>query len=169
MRKLISLLLVLVLICSCMPFAFGDSLFSAGPAKDSAEFYTIGNSTHTFAGVYDRMHVYLDLNKYPIPEPDHSDYSYVTGAHDEFYVLKDDDDSFDYIGYVCGPDGGRIFIVWSWSGYHEDGSLIGVDSYYAVNNGVYLGAIQRNYTTGAVISSNGSPFFYNTGSVSGMA
>ena len=169
MRKLFSVLLVIVLICNLLPVAFADSLLrNKASAKDSLEFYTVGDSVHTYAGAYDRMHIYLDLNKYPIPEPEKSDYSYVTGAHDEFYVLKDDDNSFDYIGYVCGPDGGRIFIVWSWSGYHEDGSLIGVDSYYA-NNGVYLGAIQRNYSTGAVVSSNGSPFYYGVGSIAGMA
>ena len=168
MRKLISVFLVLIMVSIVLPAASADSLIRGSAPKDSTEFYTIGNSVHTFAGAYDRMHIYLDLNKYPIPEPVKSDYSYVTGAHDEFYVLKDDDDSFDYIGDVCGPDGGRIFIVWSWSGYHEDGSLIGVDSYYA-NNGVYLGAIQRNYTTGAVVSSNGCPFYYGVGSVAGMA
>lgn len=171
MRKLISILLVLILVCSSLPVASADSLIRDGSfsAKDSAEFYTIGNSAHTFAAVYDRMHIYLDLNKYPIPEPQKDDYyTYVTGAHDEFTVLKDDDDSYDYIGYVCGPDGGRIFIIWSWSGYHEDGSLIGVDSYYA-NNGVYLGAVQRDYTTGAVISSSGSPFYYSVGSLAGKA
>ena len=168
MRKFASLLLVLLLVSIALPVASADSLVKGGAvAKDSVEFYTIGNSTHTFSGVYDRMHIYLDLNQYPIPEPDHSDYSYVTGAHDEFVVLKDDDDSYDYIGYVCGPDGGRIFIIWSWSGYHKDGSLIGVDSFYATN-GVYLGAIQRNYTTGAVVSSAGSPFFYSVGSIDGM-
>lgn len=168
MRKLISVLLAFVLICAVFPTASADSLVRGGLAKDSTEFYTIGNSVHTFASIYDRMHIYLDLNNYPIPEPEKSDYSYVTGAHDEFTVLKDDDDSFDYIGYVCGPDGGRIFIVWSWSGYHEDGSLIGVDSYYAMN-GVYLGAVQRNYSTGAAVSSSGSPFYYGVGSIAGMA
>ena len=168
MRKLISVLLALVLVCSVLPVAFADSLTRDTSAKNSEEFYTLGNSVHTFAAAYDRMHIYLDLNKYPIPEPERSDYTYTTGAHDEFYVLKDDDDTFEYIGYVCYPDGGRVFIVWSWSGYHEDGSLIGVDSYYA-NNGVYLGAIQRNYTTGAVVSSSGAPFYYGVGSVAGMA
>ena len=158
MRKLVSLVLVLFLVCSILPVASADSLIrDNGPAKDSAEFYTIGNSVHTFAGAYERMHIYLDLNKYPIPEPVQSDYTYVTGQHDEFTVLKDDDDSYDYIGYVCNPGGSRSFIVWSWSGYHTDGSLIGVDSYYALN-GVYLGAVQRDYSTGAVYSSGGSPF-----------
>ena len=167
MRKFVSLLLAVLLICSIIPAASADSLIRGATAANSQEFYTIGNSAHTFADVYNRMHVYLDLNNYPIPEPDHSDYSYTTGAHDEFYVLKDDDDSYDYIGYVCYPDGGRVFIVWSWNGYHKDGSLIGVDSYYATN-GVYLGQIQRNYTTGAVVSSGGSPFYYGVGSVAGM-
>ncbi len=166
MRKLISFLLVLVLALSILPAAFADSLIRDAVAKDSVEFYTIGNSVHTYSAAYDRMHIYLDLNNYPIPEPEKSDYSYVTGAHDEFTVLKDDDDSFDYIGYVCGPDGNRIFIVWSWSGYHKDGSLIGVDSYYALN-GVYLGNIERDYTSGAVVSSSNSPFFYNVGSLNG--
>ena len=168
MRKIFAVILILVLVCNVLPTAHADSLFRAEAAKDSIAFYTIGNSAHTFDAIYNRMHIYLDLNNYPIPDPVKSDYSYVTGAHDEFTVLKDDDDSFDYIGYVCGPDGNRIFIVWSWSGYHEDGSLIGVDSYYALN-GVYLGAIQRDYTTGAAISSGGSPFFYNVGSLNGKA
>ena len=179
MRKFLSFLLILVLVCSVLPAASADSLMrtfsnpnleqpTVSIPTNSQEFYTIGNSVHTFAGAYDRMHIYLDLNTYPIPNPEKSDYTYVTGAHDEFTVLKDDDESFDYIGYVCYPDGGHIFIIWSWSGYHEDGSLIGVDSYYALN-GVYLGNVQRNYTTGAVVSSNGSPFYYNVGSIAGMA
>ncbi len=173
MRKLFSVLLVVVLVCSVLPYASADSLHRpAEPAfsvpTNSLEFYTIGNTVHTFAEVYNRMHIYLDLKNYPIPEPSSSDYSYVTGAHDEFTVLKDDDDSYDYIGYVCGPDHNRMFIVWSWSGYHQDGSLIGVDSYYALN-GVYLGQVQRDYSTGAAISSSGSPFFYMTGSLNGKA
>lgn len=166
MRKLISVLLVLLFICSILPSASADSLVRGGIAANSEEFYTIGDSVNTFAGAYERMHVYLDLNKYPIPEPTKSDYTHVTGAHDEFTVLKDDDDSFDYIGYVCNPGGGRVYIVWSWSGYHKDGSLIGVDSYYAMN-GVYLGAVQRDYTTGAVYSSGGSPFSLYKGSWAG--
>ena len=167
MKKFVSFLLTIILISCFLANASADSLIRNREAKDSAEFYTLGDSVHTFSAVYDRMHIYLDLNKYPVPEPTKSDYSYVTGAHDEFTVLKDDDNSFDYIGYVCGPDGNRIYIVWSWSGYHKDGSLIGVDSYYALN-GVYLGNIQRNYSSGAMISSNGSPFFYSVGSIYGM-
>lgn len=166
MRKLLSVLLVLVfLFCCFIPASFADSLLKTDP-KDSLEFYKLGSSVNTFAGVYDHMHIYLDLNKYPIPEPVESAYSYVTGQHDEFTVLKDDDDSYDYIGYVCNPDHSRYFIVWSWSGYHKDGSLIGVDSYYALN-GVYLGAVQRDYTTGAIYSSGGSPFSLYKGSWSG--
>ena len=177
MRKFLSFLLVFVLICSVIPVASADSLMRSfvnpnlEPAytvpADSIEFYTIGN-IHTFAEAYSRMHIYLDLKNYPIPEPSSSDYSYVTGAHDEFTVLKDDDDSYDYIGYVCGPDHNRMFIVWSWSGYHQDGSLIGVDSFYTLD-GVYLGQVQRDYSTGAAISSSGSPFFYMTGSLNGKA
>ena len=166
MRKVIALLLVFILICSIFPPAFADSLIRGGAAKNSEEFYTIGNSAHTFTDVYNRMHIYLDLKQYPIPEPVKSDYSYITGQHDEFTVLKDDDDSYDYVGYVCGPDGGRVYIVWSWTGYHKDGSLIGVDSYYTLD-GVYLGNIERDYTTGAAISSRNSPFFYYNGSLSG--
>ena len=177
MRKFLSILLIFVLVCSVMPAASADSLMRSfvnpnlEPAytvpADSIEFYTIGN-IHTFAEAYSRMHIYLDLKNYPIPEPSSSDYSYVTGAHDEFTVLKDDDDSYDYIGYVCGPDHNRIFIIWSWSGYHQDGSLIGVDSFYTLD-GVYLGQVQRDYSTGATISSSGSPFFYMTGSLNGKA
>ena len=178
MRKFLSLLLVFVLVCSVVPAASADSLMRSfvnpnlEPAysvpADSIEFYTIGNTAHTFAELYNRMHIYLDLRNYPIPEPSSSDYSYVTGAHDEFTVLKDDDDSYDYIGYVCGPDHNHIFIIWSWSGYHQDGSLIGVDSFYTLD-GVYLGQVQRDYSTGAAISSSNSPFFYMTGSLNGKA
>lgn len=178
MRKFLSFLLVFVLICSVIPVASADSLMRSfvnpnlEPAftvpADSTEFYTIGNTAQTFAEVYNRMHIYLDLKNYPIPEPSSSGYSYVTGAHDEFTVLKDDDDSYDYIGYVCGPDHNRIFIIWSWSGYHQDGSLIGVDSFYTLD-GVYLGQVQRDYSSGAAISSSGSPFFYMTGSLNGKA
>ena len=166
MRKLISVLFVLLFVCSLLSVASADSLVLSQGAKDSAEFYTLGNSVHTFADVYDRMHIYLDLNKYPIPEPSVSDYHYMTDQHDEFTVLKDDDDSFDYIGYVCNPDHSRYFIIWSWSGYHKDGSLIGVDSYYALN-GVYLGAVQRDYSADAVYSSGGSPFAIYKGAWSG--
>ena len=167
MRKVISVVLVLILVCSVLPAASADSLVLNRDAKDSIEFYTLGNSVHTFAEVYDRMHIYLALNKYPIPEPSVvSNFTYVTGQRDEYTVLKDDDDSFDYIGYVCNPDGSRYFIVWSWAGYHKDGSLIGVDSYYAPN-GVYLGSVQRDYSTGAVYSSGGSPFALYNGSWSG--
>ncbi len=167
MRKLSSLLLVLLLLISVLPSASADSLVRDAAAKDSLEFYTIGNSENTFSGVYNRMHIYLDLNQFPIPEPNKSDYEYVTGQHEEFSVLKDDDDSYDYIGYVCLPNGARSFIVWSWAGYHEDGSLIGVDSYYALN-GTYLGNVQRNYSTGAALSSRNSPFFFNSGSLYDM-
>ena len=175
MRKFLSFLLSLVLLCSVIPVASADSLMrtfinpnleaSFHVPADSLEFYTIGNA-HTFSEVYNRMHIYLDLKKYPIPEPTNSDYTYVTGAHDEFTVLKDDDDSYDYIGYVCGDEHNRIFIIWSWSGYHQDGSLIGVDSFYTLD-GVYLGQVQRDYSSGAAISSSNSPFFYMNGSLNG--
>ena len=167
MRKYISFLLVLIMVCSVLPIASADSLLRNAAAKDSLEFYTVGNSEHTFSGVYNRMHIYLDLNKYPIPEPGTSGYEYAAGQHEEFTVLKDDDDSYDYIGYVCLPNGIRTYIIWSWAGYHEDGSLIGVDSYYALN-GTYLGNVQRNYSTGAALSSRNSPFYFNTGSIYGM-
>ena len=166
MRKFVAVFLALLLVCSMASLASADSLIRNQAAKDSLEFYTIGDSVNTFAGAYDRMHIYLDLNKYPIPEPSVSDYHYMTDQHDEFTVLKDDDDSFDYIGYVCNPDHSRYFIIWSWSGYHKDGSLIGVDSYYALN-GVYLGAVQRDYSADAVYSSGGSPFAIYKGAWSG--
>ena len=158
MQKIISILLVFLLVCCILPTAYADTLVRGGASKNSTEFYTIGNTVNTFSAVYDRMHIYLDLVNYPIPEPSVvSDYTYVTGQRDEYTVLKDDDDSFDYIGYVCNPDGSRYFIVWSWAGYHKDGSLIGVDSYYALN-GVYLGAVQRDYSADTAYSSGGSPF-----------
>ena len=166
MKKILALLISVFQICSFVPIIYADSLLITSEPKDSAAFYTIGKSEKTFSGVYSRMHLYLDLNTFPIPEPDTSNYSYVTGQHDEFYVLRDDDDSYDYIGYVCNPDGTRVYIIWSWAGYHKDGNLIGVDSYYTLG-GVYLGNIQRDYSTGAALSSRNSPFYLNTGSLYG--
>lgn len=166
MRKIICFLIILVLFSSLSSFAAADSLLKFDP-KDSIEFYTIGPSENTFSGIYNRMHIYLDLNKFPVPEPDTiTSYNYVGGNHEEVKVLVDDDASYEYIGYVCTPEGARVYIIWSWAGYHEDGSLIGVDSFYALN-GVYLGNIQRDFTTGAALSSRNSPYFFNTGSLYG--
>lgn len=167
MKRLFLSIIVISLLFSCLvSSASGDSLIYGGVAKDSREFFTIGSSENTFDGVYKRMHRNLDLKKYPIPEPEISRFEYKDGKHDEFVVLKNDGKSYDYIGYVCRPEGTRRFIIWSWAGYHEDGTLIGVDTYYQLD-GKYLGNIQRDYTTGAAYSSRNCPFYYNVGSFDG--
>lgn len=167
MQKFCVVLLVIVLLFSVASVIGADSLLRSGTPQNSSDFYTIASSENTFSGVYNRMHVYLNLNKYPIPEPESVGHDYPSGQHEEFTVLRDDDNSYDYIGYVCLPDGTRSYIIWSWSGYHEDGSLIGVDSYYALN-GVYLGNVQHNYSSGAALSSRNSPFYHQSGSLYGM-
>ena len=165
MKKFISVLILTILIW-CLGFctAFADSLLKADP-KNSQEFYTIGSSENTLSGVYGRMHIYLDLNKYPIPEPNTNGYEYAS-MHEEINILKDDDDSFDYIGYVCNASGTKAYIIWSWAGYHEDGSLIGIDTYYSLD-GIYLGNVQHDYSSGAALSSRNSPFFFSSGSLYG--
>ena len=166
MRRFISVLVSVVLLCSVFPVANADSLIGSNAATDSAVFYTIGNSENTLSGVYKRMHIYLNLNKYPIPEPEETDYEYKTGHHEEFTVLKNDEESYDYIGYVCSSSGKRVYIIWSWTGFHKDGSLVGVDTYYTLD-GTYLGNVQRDYTNSAALSSRNSPFTFNFGSLKG--
>ncbi len=166
MRKFFSFFLIIISLFHIFPFASADSLIRKGIAKDSIEYYTIGKSAHSFTDVYSRMHVYLDLKTYPVPDPETTGYEYTSGQHEEIKVLKDDDDSFDYIGYVCNSNGTKTYIIWSWAGYHEDGSLIGVDTYYTLD-GVYLGNVQRDFSSGAALSSRNSPYFFNSGSLDG--
>ncbi len=104
------------------------------------------------------MHLYLDLNKFPLPETETTGFVYSNGQREEINVLKDDDDFYDYIGYICNSAGAKAYTIWGWAGYHEDSSLVGVDNYYSLD-GVYLGNVQRDHSAGAAYSSRNSPFF----------
>ena len=121
-------------------------------------YYVIGSSENTFAGLHRRMCVNLDLKANPIPEPDEKRDTYGTGDYEYIKVLKDDDKSYEFIGYVRGATGQDRYIIWSWTGYHEDGSVIGQTVYYMLD-GKYLGNIQRDRTAGTSTSSSRCPYY----------
>jgi hypothetical protein len=124
-------------------------------AVDSS--YLIGSSENTFAGLYKRMCVNLDLKKNPIPEPD-EDMGAIGSETLHAKVLKDDSESYEYIGYCRGWDGKDRYICWSWTGIHEDGSTIAMLVFYSPD-GKYLGNIQRDLSAGTSTSSHNSPYY----------
>ena len=160
MKKMVSLLLAAILVFSLvLPVsAFGD-----GKTMEEliAEYYTIGAEENTFSGLYNRMCVDLDLRIFPIPIPTETaregEYGN-SGEYETVAVLKDDDESYETIGYVCTKAGIREFIVRSWRGRHRDESEIGMDVYYSLD-GSYLGNIQHDYTAGTASSSHRCPYF----------
>ena len=83
----------------------------------------IGSSENTFAGLHQRMCVNLDIKANPIPKPD-EDMGAIGSETLHAKVLKDDSESYEYIGYCRGWDGKDRYICWSWTGIHEDGSTI---------------------------------------------
>ena len=160
MKKVVSLLLAAVLLFS-LPgtgAAFADEMTEE---ERIAEYYTIGNEENTFSGLYNRMCVDLDLKNYPIPTPEEisqeGEYGN-SGEYEHISVLKDDDDSYEAIGYVCAKSGVKEFIIRSWRGRHKDESEIGIEVYYALD-GSYLGNIQHDYTAGRASSSHRCPYF----------
>ena len=120
--------------------------------------YLIGTSENTFAGLHARMCINLDLNKNPIPTPEEEVDTYGTGDKVFATVLKDDSTSYEYVGYVRGVTGENKYIIWSWTGLHEDGSVINQTVYYMLD-GKYLGNIQRDRTAGTSTSSSRCPYF----------
>ena len=156
MKRALSLLLAVVLVLCLIP----SSLAAAETKKeDPAEYYTIGEDEDTFAGLYDRMCVNLDLKEHPFPKLD-TDLDPMTreGEYEHVYLLKDDETSYEYIGYVRDKHDVEKYIVWSWTGYHKDGSIIGMDVFYSLK-GKYLGNIQHDYTAGTSTSSHRCPYF----------
>ena len=73
-------------------------------------------------------------------------------------VLKDDSESYEYIGYCRGWDGKDRYICWAWTGLHEDVSTIGMLVFYTPD-GKYLGNIQRDLSAGTSTSSHNSPYY----------
>lgn len=164
MKKLLALLLVLCMLLPAAASALADGQEAAAGFFDDMDeydeeesYYVIGSDEDTFAGLYKRMCVNLDLKENPIPEPEEdmgemgSETLYAT-------VLKDDDESYEFIGFCRTPDGKDRYICWSWTGIHEDGSVIGMLVFYTAD-GKYLGNIQRDLSAGTSTSSHNCPYF----------
>lgn len=120
--------------------------------------YIIGTSENTFAGLHKAMCINLDLKRNPLPEmnskiSEYSDGDYVYGS-----VLKDDSDSYEYIGYIRNKQDQNQYLVRNWTGYHKDGSVIEMTVYYTLE-GKYLGNIQRDKSAGTSTSSHNSPYY----------
>ena len=130
---------------------------TGGNTAKTASPYIIGSSENTFAGLYKRMCVNLDLKKNPIPTPD-EDFGSIGSETLYAKVLKDDAESYEYIGYCRGANGINHYICWSWEGYHADGSVIEMMVFYTTD-GKYLGNIQFDRTAGTSTSSHNSPYF----------
>lgn len=120
--------------------------------------YIIGSTENTFAGLYKRMCVNLDLKTNPVPTPDQEEGKYGNGHYEYVKVLKDDSETYEYIGYVRYADGTNRYMVRCWRGYHKDGAIIEMDVYYTLD-GKYIGNIQRDLSAGTSTSSHNSPYY----------
>lgn len=130
---------------------------TAQPKKQVDSPYIIGTSENTFSGLYKRMCVNLDLKKNPFPKPD-EDLGAVGNETLFAKVLKDDSETYEYVGFLRSKDGTDRYLMWAWTGYHRDGSVIEMDVFYSTD-GKYLGNIQRDRTAGTSTSSHRSPYF----------
>jgi hypothetical protein len=134
----------------------GEVIDNSEETEDS--YYIIGTSEDTFAGLYKRMCINLDLKENPIPEPDTEEGNYGGGQYEYVKVLKNDAETYEYIGYVKYTNGDNRYIVRCWRGYHKDGAIIEMVVYYSLD-GKYIGNIQRDRTAGTSTSSHNSPYF----------
>ncbi len=130
---------------------------TSSPRTQSNSFYIIGTSENTFAGFYKRMCVNLDLKKNPFPTPD-EDLGSVDSETLYAKVLKDDSETYEYVGYLRAKNGSTKYLMWAWTGYHKDGDVIEMDVFYTPD-GKYLGNIQRDRTAGTSTSSHRSPYY----------
>ncbi len=126
--------------------------------KNEESYYVIGASEDTFAGLYKKMCVNLDLKKYPIPEPEEDGSIYGTGDYERITVLKDDAETYETIGYVYSPKDKPLYIIRSWIGYHEEGVVIRMQVYYSLE-GTYIGNIKFDLTNGLSNSSTRVPYY----------
>ena len=154
MKKILPLILALVLALSLPAAAFADS----GKNLTSEEYYTIGTAEDTFKGLYKKMCVNLDIKKYPVPDPDTDGSVYGTGDYERVKVLKDDDETYERIGYVYDKHDKPLYIIRSWIGYHEEGVVIEMTVYYDLK-GSYIGNIQADLTNGLSNSSSRMPYY----------
>lgn len=104
------------------------------------------------------MCINLPVKEHLIPEPDTVEGKYQSGEYEHIQIMKNDSASYEYIGYVCGSNDSQKYLIWSWKGHHEDGSIIGMEVYYTVD-GKYIGYIQHDYSAGTSTSSHNSPYF----------
>lgn len=158
MKRAFALLLSLVLVLCLLP-APAVLALSDAEEEDPAAFYLIGDEADSFSALYDRMCVNLRLKKQPLPEPDTEGEPFnASGEHEFVYVLKDDESSYEYIGYIHDRRENPKYIVWNWTGFHKDGSIIGMEVFYSLD-GKYLGNIQHDYTAGTSTSSHRCPYY----------
>ncbi len=157
MKRTTAMILAALLLFSLFPL-YSAPAFADTKKETPEEHYTIGEDENTFKGLYARMCTNLDLKKYPIPITDEKiEGRYNGGEYEEVHILKDDDTSYEYIGYLYSWNNAKQYIIWNWMGFHKDGTVIGMDVYYTLD-GKYLGNIQHNYTDGTATSSHNSPY-----------
>ena len=154
MKKNLIMILAFALILSLSAAAFADDSKKLTPE----EYYIIGAEEKTFAGLYKKMCINLDIKNYPIPEPDMQGSSYGTGDYERVKVLKDDPETLEYMGFVYNSHDEPLYIVRYWIGFHEEGELIGMTVYYTLK-GEYVGNIQSDYTNGLSNSSSRMPYY----------
>ena len=152
LRALLCMLLALVMVLSVACTAF------AADEETEDDYYIIGAEEDTFGGLYKRMCIDLDLKKHPVPEPDELGDEYATDDYEVIKVLKDDDETYEYIGYVYSSKDEPLYIIRRWIGYHRDGVIIAMDVYYSTD-GKYIGNIQRDLTNGLSNSSSRMPYY----------
>ena len=154
MKKVLSIIFALTLILSLSAAAFADS----SKQMTAEEYYTIGATEDTFKGLYKKMCVKLDIKNYPIPEPEMDGSVYGTDDYERITVLKDDAETYEWIGYVYDRHDKPLYIIRSWTGYHEEGVVIEMTVYYDLK-GNYIGNIQADLTNGLSNSSSRMPYY----------
>ena len=154
MKRILIAILVLGLVLSIPAGSYADDKFELS----SEEYYVVGGEENTFQGLYQRMCVNLDIETNPIPEPELEGSKYGTGDFEKIKIIKDDDETLEYIGYVYNKENEPAYIIRYWIGYHEHGELIGMTVYYTIK-GQYIGNIQRDYTNGLSNSSSRMPYY----------
>lgn len=155
MKKTVAWILMLVVLLNVSVLAAADT---QKKTEDPLEYYTIGAEEDTFQGLYQKMCVYLDLAKHPIPQPDTDGDEYGTGDYERYRVLKDDEETYEYIGYVYSSTGSPKYLVRNWIGYHKDGPIISMKVYYSTD-GKYIGNLQMDLTNGLSNSSHNMPYY----------
>ena len=153
MKRLLIVAMALLMTCLLAGGAFAEQ----NSEITSEEYYTVGYVENTFEGLHRIMCNNLDIRKYPIPESASESGMYFNGDYELLTVLKDDDETLEYIGYVYDYHHEPKFIVRYWIGYHEDGELVGMIVYY-MTDGKYLGNIQRDYTNALANTSSRAPY-----------